>query len=737
MSFSFYSFIGVLWICFFRAFLLSEERYENKHGALQTYEFWVSKDGSDSNVGSKQKPFCSLQKAQEAVRSLPHSVFHDHDVTIYIRGGTYRLKKRWNFTSKDSGRYGHQVIWRAAPGEHPFICGSMKVTGWSLYDASRTIYRAYVGHRKSRQLYVDGRRATRAQTTSYPAAFRPSWTNGGIEFIPTSLNPAAWRDPSKWTNPHDIEAVIITQWKMMRVPLASITPYSSPNNGLIVLQEPAWRNANVYYDSTTHSPGIWSFWQVTRFENAYQFLTEAGQWYLDQTNGWLYYIPLPGEDIHKAHFELPLVETLIQGTGTLHAPIQNIQFKGLTFSYATWLGPSSNNGYIADQSSFILVGSNHQPNYIGHDQHVVPSLGNLSFAYAKNILFYGNIFQHLGGVGLHFVTGCHETVVSSNLFTDISSSAIVVGGVSENDARPKHFNQTTRNNQIVNNLIKNVGVEYVDAAGIFVGFSRKTDVKNNTIVDVPWSGIAVGWGWGLMDKGSFPGDPHATSGLWGTITRPTVNYRCTILRNKIVNFLTVVWDGGAIYTTGQQGPSLENGLLMKENVAYGKRVSGGGNTFYTDGGSRYIRLKRNISYNNPIGVTYFGPPPQAEDPLPYSFIPSLGNNAPYGSDTGGCVTYGDIMYRKNYWLQDPMSTNIASYNTFYKDLLGFLPYSSMGFFDICPYTSQGISYPTRLSYSKNKTFSTVSDLPQDVLLHAGVQSRPSTIPRSLWRLPAP
>ena len=708
---------------------------EIKHASTSSHDIWVSENGNDSNSGSKRSPLRTLQRARDKVRRLPSRILQEKDVTIYIRGGTYRLGKTLRLTSKDSGRCGHNVIWSAAPGEHPIICGSIKVTGWSLYDASLNIYRAYVGPCRSRQLYVNGRRATRAQTTPYPAAFRPSWTNGGIEFIPTSLNPSSWRDPARWTNPEDIEAVLITQWKMMRIPIASISPYSSSKNGLIAIQEPAWTNANVYFDLKSNLPGIWSFWQVTRFENAFEFLTEEGQWYLDRKAGWLYYIPRAGEDLASADVELPVLETLVQGTGTLRHPIKNIQFKGLTFAYATWLGPSSSDGYVADQSGFVLVGSNHKPNYFGHDKDVVPSLGNLSFTYGRNILFYGNIFQHLGGIGLHLVTGCRENSVRSNLFTDLSSSAIVLGGVSQADAHPQHRNQTTKDNRITNNLVRSVGVEYVDAAGIFVGFSRKTILSHNTIVDVPWSGIAMGWGWGLMDKGSFPGIPQATSGDWGIVTNLTVNRGCKILHNKITDFLNVVWDGGAIYTTGRQGPSLSNGLLIKENVAYGKRILAGGNTFYTDGGSRYIRLEGNISYNNPIGITYFGPAPQEGDPLPYSSIPSDGNNVPYGSDSGGCVPFGDIQYKNNYWLQSPIPDNIVLYNALLRVILGFPPYSSEGFFDICQFTSRGKLYPTRLTYANNKTFSTVDQLPQNVLSNAGVQSRPLTIPEELWVLP--
>ena len=79
----------------------------------------------------------------------------------------------------------------------------------------------------------------------------------------------------------------------MSVPLASVSPSSGSTPGLITMQQPAWKNANVFLDATTNQPGIWSFWQVTWFENALQFLDQPGEWYLDQDAGYLYYMPAP------------------------------------------------------------------------------------------------------------------------------------------------------------------------------------------------------------------------------------------------------------------------------------------------------------------------------------------------------------------------------------------------------------------------------------------------------------
>lgn len=694
--------------------------------------FFVSQNGNDGNPGTQEAPFLTLQRAQAAVRALPSSAFKNQDVYVLLREGTYRMQQPLVLTPEDSGREGHDVVYSSYPGETAILSGAIQARDWT-FNAALGAYQSNVGPCQTRQLYVNGTRAVRAQTTPYPVAFLPNFLGGGIDYLFTTMNPAAWNDPTTWTNQKDIEAVIITQWKMMRVPINSVLGIPGLG-GLITMQEPAWTNSNVNYSIVTNQPGIWSFWQVTRFENALQFLTQPGQWYLDYSGGILSYIPLPGEDITTADVELPLLETLVVGQGTLENPIHNIRFEGLTFSYATWLGPNSDNGYVADQSGCLLLGAGHQPNYIGHDPNVVPTPGNIQFTFAHNIVFYGNIFQHLGAVGLQLFTGCQHNTIDSNLFTDISSAAISLGEVAGIGPHPSNPKQMLKHNLITNNLIKNVGAEYVDAAGIFVGFTKKTTISHNTISNVPWSGIAMGWGWGLLDKGSFPGLPNAHSGQWGTVTELTPNFESVIKNNKIYNFLNTLWDGGAIYTTGRQGPSLSKGLLIKENVAYGKRPDGGGNIFYTDGGSRYIQLERNVSFNNPIGITFFGPPSPPGDPLPYPPY-SIGNNLPYGCDSGGCVTFGDIRYVENYWLSAP-APNLAVLNFVYHSLFQPPPYSYYGFFSVCPSTIDNIKYPINLEYKNNHPGFSLSDVPSEIMSKAGVQQRPSTIPQSQW-VPSP
>jgi hypothetical protein len=54
---------------------------------------------------------------------------------------------------------------------------------------------------------------------------------------------------------------------------------------------------------------------------------------------------------------------------------------------------------------------------------------------------------------------------------------------------------------------------------------------------------------------------------------------------------------------------------------------------------------------------------------------------------------------------------------------------------ICPFTYNGITYPFNLNYQNNVFISSPADIPASILMSAGVQSRPPTIPPNLWVLP--
>jgi hypothetical protein len=729
--------------------------------------FWVSVNGSASGDGSQHNPFNSIELAQQAVRAVLQTG-PQQDIVVKIGGGTYQLDQALTFTAADSGNNGHVVRYEAVDGETPVLSGARAVTGWTATSdpglglpPGMQLWKAHVGTGiDTRQLYIDGERATRAESNPastlenpiYPEAFRPTVDDipglSGIQYIVSDKNPGNWRDPTTWTNVGDIEAVIYDQWKMMSVPLQAVLApspdipsligeISSTPVGMIVMndQASAWTNANLYRslptgnetagqqwvylngdfatngikpgmtvtgdnilpgttvdylvpelnvvalsqaptatatnvsltfsDPSTGEPvvehaGIWSFWRVTKFENAFQFLDQANEWYLDRSTGDLYLVGGPGFDPNGHDIQLPVLEQLLVGNGAA-----NLTFDGLSFKYATWLAPNGAQGYVSDQSGALVVGGGHEQNLIGHVKDVVRTPGNISFANASNITFSDGHFSHLGGVGVDFLPGAQNNRITNSIFEDISSAAIQFGGVSAEDARPGSDAGVTRSNAIVGNVIKHAGAEFVDAAGIFIGFAQNTNIEDNFISDVPWAGIAMGWGWGLMDQGGFAGLPGADPGMWGPggspYTTPTIMQGNRIVGNYITRFLDTLWDGGAVYTTGFQGTSLENGTYIGYNYFYGKHASGGGNVIYTDGGTRYVTVEGNILLGNPQGAMNFGAPFSFDDPLNNLLVNSfaimpLVNGTAYGGEIGGCVTYGDIAYIDNLW-QDLWTTN--------------------------------------------------------------------------------
>ncbi|MEV4620664.1 hypothetical protein AB0J74_18385 [Asanoa sp. NPDC049573] len=128
-----------------------------------TTTLYVAPSGGDTTCSASQP--CSLSAAQTRVRSLVASM--TGDIVVQLAGGVYRLSAPLRFTAADSGANGYTVRWQAAPSAQPVISGARAVTGWTLADAGKNIWRANVGAGlDSRQLYVNGALATRARSRS-------------------------------------------------------------------------------------------------------------------------------------------------------------------------------------------------------------------------------------------------------------------------------------------------------------------------------------------------------------------------------------------------------------------------------------------------------------------------------------------------------------------------------------------------------------------------------------------
>jgi len=594
----------------------------NCHASACWQNYWVSPSGDDAGKGTANDPFLTLDHARKIVRQDKSR--GQCTINVNIKSGIYALTTPLIFESLDSGSPQARVVYRAAANNlfPVIISGGISVPS---FTCNANICTATVADLPAgimpRQFYANGQRAIRARS-NYGQVVNLNYTrvsNGYTQIV-----------PEPFSHPELMEAVTVTQWKMMRCPVASLS------GNTLVMQNPCWDNANSYASPV-------NFQLLSWLENAPEFVTVPNMWYLDPyTQQLTYYNTRAGNPQNAV---LPVLENLVELIGTPAKPVTNISFVGLQFSYATWLEPNTSNGYVTDQSSYILMGDGYKPNTIGHQQITYKTLGNVTLRYAHNIVFRRNTFSHLGGVALDLDTGSQNNMIVRNTFTDISSTAIQVGGLSPIDARPDGV-QKTSHNLVQNNTISYTGRDYYDSAGVFVGFTTGTQIIHNIISHTPWSSLAIGWGWGLLDDPSFPGVPTAVPGMWGTYNTPTIASNNEIRSNEFDHFVEKLWDGGAIYTNGSQGPNFANGLLIELNVAENKRPLGSGNIYYTDGGSQYVTLRQNVSINDPVGIADFGPC------FTGSSIPGFCaiTGAPYGSDFGGCLPVGNLRYVENYFL---------------------------------------------------------------------------------------
>lgn len=745
--------------------------------ALAVDQLWVqpgSPMSTDNPTGAATNPFHSLEEAQTTIRARLAAGPQRRDIVVNIADGTYELDGPLTFTGADSGKNGHTVTWRAAPGATPVFSGSRQVTGWApvlnpgLQGLGlNTVWKADVsslsvagqpsGNFRVRQLYINGVRGTLAETMpsampedilpTYPYGFRP--LIGQYDFVgsgepvngivysdpndpnnPLRLTPsfANWQDPTTWdrvepsgsqpSDPRrqqDVEAVGRMQWREFRMPVQSIgsfdplqivdmpDPLDDVSVGLITMQADPWRAASlgVAPASTApgapplvpHEPAIWNPWRITQFTNSYRFLDQPGEWYYDRVGQSLYVVcaPLTDPNIGQT-FEIPVTESLLQVHGSAAAPVRNLAFQEIEFSGATWLAPSLGAGYVPDQASVLVdAGRNSVTgDYLndftttGHSKFTKATPGNVALSFARNVEFSGNVFRNLGGVGLQLGTGTQGVRVVRNTFTGISSCAVTVGGASwcrvdasidpskpqskwvidpdqritvlGTDAFPGDPRLAVRDNSILQNTITGTGEDYVDASGIFVGFARNTRIVNNLISDTSWSGMQIGWGWGLVDSPRFPGQPNSTVSSWlpNDLGVPTALGGTQVIGNVITNFVTQVYDGGAIYTTGAQGRNWADATVIRGNEMHAKRPLAGSNVVYTDGGTRWVIVDNNLQYDNQRGEFWMGADFSASDRLNvnassvYGFFP-LANGIPYGSEIGGCIPAGNLRYRTNLW----------------------------------------------------------------------------------------
>ena len=329
-------------------------------------ELFVSPTGRDSWPGTKSRPFATLERARRAVRGQTAGM-RPSDIVVNLRGGTYRLRRpfRLSAAAGDSGENGRTVIYQAygygtGARERVVISGGRRIGGWRLAEGVHGAWRANVGDLETRQLFVDGRRARR---TALGRGLPGKAIRLRTGYATRSTVPQAWR------HPEDMELVFNGRRGGL--------PYSEARCGvarirgdvkwsLIELDEPCWSNLKKAYDGEVRGARPVA---PTDVENSLSLLRRPGSWYLDRSRPGrhvLYYLPRRGQDPRHVSVVAPVLERLVVASGTAVAPLHDVAFRGLTFSHATWLAPSSRRGFPQIIGSWFYSGGKVPDRMPGH-----------------------------------------------------------------------------------------------------------------------------------------------------------------------------------------------------------------------------------------------------------------------------------------------------------------------------------------------------------------------------------
>ena len=561
----------------------------------------VAPGGDDRNPGSAARPVKTLPRAQALVR--------DHnrrdDVIVEIAGGVYRLDQPLVFKAADGGQGDHSVTWRAKDADRPVVSGGFDVSGFTLFDEDRRIYVADLPKGlDARQVWVNDTLAERPwlEIRHSDVSFTATGlqiTNPDLAFIGSLQHPERL----------EIEATGFFTDRFS--PVASISWTT------LTMQQPAWDNNTWGYD--TISKPIFPDDSRLFLVNAPELIGKTNdwhakpyQWFIDPKAGKLYLRIAQDDDIARLRVTIPALPALMSISGTPEAPIRNLSFSGLRFSYTSWMGPSESTGYANQQSGAFLkdVSSIRPadawsscgwgcPEFESMRQlwHQIPAA--VQVAAARNIVFENNHFTQLGQIALGLGNEANANLsgvglavqdvrVSRNHFGVLSGSAIMAGGVRLDAHHPTDPNLILRNIEIADNVIAGVSQDYKDNAAILTTYVDGARILHNDITDAPYDAIAVGWGWGYNDAGGNPNyDQNQKGYLYNTrFTTPTTLRNTLIEGNRIHGVKTWYMDGGAIYNL-----SANPNAIIRGNHIFDIRDKIG---VYLDEGSKHFTVTGNV-----------------------------------------------------------------------------------------------------------------------------------------------
>jgi Right handed beta helix region len=456
---------------------------------------YVSNLGNDRYTGTKDRPFASLLKAQQRVRELKQKVREQIDVLV--REGTYYMREPLTLSAVDSGALGAAITYSAYPGERVTISGGRRLKCvWQDYrDGIKMCVLPEVrsGELDFTQLFVNGKRQVRArypnEDSSVPGKTGYVLAAGEIGQHISDPNPGPNDDMSfSGAAPRGIvfDKDNFTQKRWAHPEEAIIHIFQAAYWGNLEWRIKAidYENRYVWFGEGGYQIGAkWDRHPArvnerSRFyiENVFEELDSLREWYLEKRTGTLYYMPETDVDLSTAVIEVPVLEHVINFSGTERDPVTHVHVNGFRIAHtaSTFLKPYE----VTSLSDWSI----HRG-------------GSIFFQGARDCTIKNCWFDAIGGNGVFMSRYNRDNVVSGCKFTETGDSAICfVGDFARANGTLREFPYECR---AENNLIHDCGIFGKQIAGVYISRAKRITASHNLIYNMPRAGICIGDGtWG-------------------------------------------------------------------------------------------------------------------------------------------------------------------------------------------------------------------------------------------------
>ncbi|MFH1918968.1 MAG: right-handed parallel beta-helix repeat-containing protein [Planctomycetota bacterium] len=311
--------------------------------AVAAATFYVATDGKDTNPGTEDQPFATLQRARDEIRrSKAGGALPAGGITVEIRGGTYELSQPFELTAEDSGTEDAPIVYRSRQGETVKLVGGREVTGWKqvtdpavlnrLDESARgQVWQADLKALGITDLEGIGRAGTYQSDPGLELFFQDKpmtlarYPNSGYMHIAATLDADGQPKtgivttpegkfvcddprPARWAGEKGIwlHGFWVRDWADLRIPLASLDAAAHT----ISLGPTPGRTYGM-------RSGQWFY-----AENVLPELDSPGQWYLDRDTSILYFWPT--EPLSSGKVVVSVVRDLVRLND-----VSNVTFRGL------------------------------------------------------------------------------------------------------------------------------------------------------------------------------------------------------------------------------------------------------------------------------------------------------------------------------------------------------------------------------------------------------------------------